>query len=183
MLGHLLLHHWWSPESQTDAPAVTVVLPQLIKAAKRYIVSWDRGGLGIADITSILSSFGFSEAVGFQTLQRRFTPASSAWAPPTLRLLSDINIHRLLYFFSSSSIFSLGRVQHRDPNTVPRTLTLFKLDQKSELPGKQQIRNLFSAQHRLTGFPSSSPQTLLASSTPVLSLSWKIFQPILNSLQ
>lgn len=53
--------------------------PQLIKAAKSYAVSWDSGGQGIGDNTSILSSFGFSEAAGFQVLQCCFTPAC---APP-----------------------------------------------------------------------------------------------------
>lgn len=64
---------------------------QLIKAAKSYTVSWDRGGQGIADNTSILSSFGVIEVVGFQALQNCFTPAC---APPTPGVLTSCFEHK-----------------------------------------------------------------------------------------
>lgn len=51
---------------------------------------------------------------------------------------------------------------------VPRTLTLFKLDQKTCFLVNKQIRNLFSAQHTLSAF--QVPLHTLASSLSVLLL-------------
>lgn len=97
----------------------------------------------------------------------------------------NTNIHGLLYIFSSSStsLFSLGREQHKNCSIVPRTLTLFKLDQKTSFLVNKQIRNLFSAQHTLSAFQ-----------VPLHTLFWllhclffcsraKLFQPILNAFQ
>lgn len=54
-------------------------------------------------------------------------------------------------------------------NTVPRTLTLLKLDQKVSFLVNKQIRNLFSAQ--LTLYTFQAPlHTHLVSSSPVLLL-------------
>lgn len=59
--------------------------------------------------------------------------------------LSNINIHKLLYFLSpSSSFFHLVK----NPSIVPRTLTLFQAIPKSELPGKQtNKKSIFSTAH------------------------------------
>ncbi len=120
-------------------------------------MSWDRGGRGIADNTGILSSFGFREAVGFQALQCCFAPC----APPTLELLSDINIHRLLYFLSSSITFLTWQSATQGSQHCPQNFDTFQT-RPSELPGKQQIKNLFSAQH--TSVP--------ASQVPLYTLFW-----------
>lgn len=124
--------------------------PQLIKAAKSYAVSWDRGGQGIGDNTSILSSFGFGEAAGFQLLQCCFPPSRAAPSPRRGRAPS------MGLFISSPPPphfhFSLGREQRKNCSLVPRTLTLFKLDQKATFLVNKQIRNLFSAQHTSSAF-------------------------------
>lgn len=66
----------------------------------------------------------------------------------------NTNIYGLLSILSSSStsLFSLGREKHGNCSTVPRTLTLFKLDQKTSFLVNKQIRSLFSAQHTLSAF-------------------------------
>lgn len=151
--------------------------PQLIKAAKSYTVSWDRRGLGIADNTSILSSFGYSEVVGFQALQCCFTPAC---APPTPGVLTSCLTSTSTSYFISSPHLLLFFTWWRIPALSPELWHFFKLYQKVSFLENKQIRNLFSAQHILS---ASSLHTLLASSSAVLVLMCQMFLPILNFLQ
>lgn len=60
----------------------------------------DRGDEGIGDNTGILSSFGFSEAAGFQALQCCFLPAC---VPPTQGALKNLRLPSasIGYFVSS----------------------------------------------------------------------------------
>lgn len=137
---------------------------QLIKAAKSYTVSWDRGGLGIADNTSVLSSFGVIEEVGFQT--ELF--CSSMWISYSWGSYKPFQKHQhpevtsfLLCCFHF--VFKLGKGQEKNPNTVSRTLTLFKQEGKSFSFLVNKIKSIFSTAH-FSHFPASSPRTFLASS-------------------
>lgn len=97
----------------------------------------------------------------------------------------NINIHGLLYFFSSPPyfLFSLGREQHKNCSIVPRTLTLFKLDQKASFLVNKQIRNLFSAQHILSAFQVPLHTRFWLLHCLFFCSQAKLFQPILNAFQ
>lgn len=78
-----------------------------------------------------------------------------------LQAVSNISIQRLLYFFSASSTlcFNLAKGTKWNPNTVSRTLTLFKLEQKVAVFGKQtKGKSIFSTAHFIY-FPASSSHT------------------------
>lgn len=171
-----MLHHWWSAESQNPKLLQPQwCFPQLIKAAKSYAVSRGRGRPGNCGqcwyfiifwlwwsggfpgpAVPLCSSMCSSHSRG--SVKLCVTSASTGYSAP-----SQILPHLFFHF-----PFSLGRLEHKDPNNCPQKFDTFQVRPKSELPGKQaNKKSIFSAAHFIR-FPSSSPHTLLASSSPVL---------------
>lgn len=103
-----------------------------------------------------------------------------------LQAVSNISIQRLLYFFSASSTlcFNLAKGTKWNPNTVSRTLTLFNLEQKVAVFGKQtKGKSIFSTAHFIH-FPASSSHTFFWLLLCMFFLFLcQISQPILNSFQ
>lgn len=134
--------------------------PQLIRAAKSYIVSCIGEARELRTILVFYHLLAFverrvSRPCSAASLQYALLPLQGFW-----QAVSHINIHGLLYSFSTSSTCHIHLADCDTSQRCPQNFNTFKARPKSKLPGEQaNERSIFSTAHFIH-FPSSSPHTL-----------------------